>query len=748
MTQGEKLLAYYKTLDEKEKLNLIISVNRKALINDLSNDLADAYFGMARDFFNPRKADGSIDVQELETRMGMVYDSEMRLRYQVGKAIKEAYDALPGDISEADRKALATHLVYHRSSVMAELNNQHNMLHNVMGVTEGMLEESKMALLKHHGYEPSDNDEVNFHNLMTVMEDIRKVSKNSVSYEVADGDEMAWEMGTEYDPTGLPKIRDERLEARYLNPQQIRNMTTAQEQGHLPRVAEAELLIDKGIQTAGVAELTDLAKQAYQILEKTGSGQSSLLNWHFTNSGKYEDVMRTLRSYQRSLEDGQPTSVARDQLIQHCLVYLDGKETVRDSQHGKIRFETIMTLLSEVMPADDFKRLTDRVNRKRGAKPGDVTYVSPEKYRSAAARADCRVHMTDGMEKQFRNVESVYGIIPAENERWIDHGIVTREQYRKLNPIKDPLHAVGEDGLLRNRDFVAVAFSASLAAGEKKMAGGWLNEETPVPGAGASLEQVEAARNLAKNAFEEYQKGNKAPLAGLISAGLRTIAENRRTDGAVDTKWVMEGEISARLQNMMEADPDLKRLAKEAGLTQEHMKQAAGARTIANIYARAAEASNEIHECWDSMSLARATELYADMLKGAFVQHMIADHDGKFMENEKTQELIAHLYDHGGEDEFQKAQEKAREQWKKPCSLIGSMSKAAQRASLDKLADQVIKDLDLMDKSPMEMRAFLADREMWKTQMKPAFKAAENAMSPNRHEPEKVVAKAPRTMAP
>ena len=726
------MLAYYRTLDEVDKLEMIIAVNRKALVKDMNDDYADAYFGMIRDFFNPRKEDGSIDVQELRTRMRMVYTKEQRLRFEVGKAIKQTYDGLPADIPQQDRKALATRIVFYSSPAMAELNNQHNMIHNVMGVSEGLLEETKNALILQAGRQvDAENDMQNFDTLMGVLEEIRQESENLVSWEIPEDEDSqdAYQLGKEYDASSLPAVQDKGLEEKYLSPKLIEKMRKEQDQGHLPKVAAAELLIDKAVQTAGTAELTDLAAQAYQILEGTGSGESTLLNWHFFNSGKYGDVLRLLNEYRLSLESGQATAVSRDLLIRGCLNYLEGKETVRNSQHGKIRFETIMTLMSEVMPTEEFERLTARVNQKRGAKPGDPSYVSPEKYRSAAARSGCRVFMTDDMEKQFRNVESVYGLVPSENERWIDSRAVTREQYRQLSPIREPINAVGEAGLMRKRDFVAVAYSASLAAGEEAMAEGWL-KKNPEAGTGASLGHVENARVLAKNAIEQYHQGNKSALAGLISAGLRTIAENRRIAPEMNESWVMEGEIAARLQRMLESDPELKRLAKDAGLTQQHLKLISGARVMAGLYAKDEQAREEIQDAWDNMSFTRAKELYADLVKGAFVRHMVKDHEERFRAKEETQSRIAELWKSGGEKEMEEAIKKAGRQLKKPCSLLEGLGGKAERAKLDKMVQTVIEQQRLMEKSPKEMQAYLADRKIWANTLKPALREAENALSP------------------
>lgn len=108
----------------------------------------------------------------------------------------------------------------------------------------------------------------------------------------------------------------------------------------------------------------------------------------------------------------------------------------------------------------------------------------------------------------------------------------------------------------------------------------------PRSGEGAFFKDAtNPARKETRDAFIEYQKGNKEQLAGLIAKGINYAAEDvaAMDTAKMSTQTRAAFVMSGKLLDLMEKDPELKDLALEKGMDKHRLKSVEGAKVIMRL---------------------------------------------------------------------------------------------------------------------------------------------------------------------
>ena len=96
------------------------------------------------------------------------------------------------------------------------------------------------------------------------------------------------------------------------------------------------------------------------------------------NTGKYETALAAVEDFYNKPNPDTADVKAADDIV---LNYLDGYETVRTREFGRIRWHQFMTFLADTMPPKKFAEYCDRVNQKRDVSLGSSKYVAPEQFK-------------------------------------------------------------------------------------------------------------------------------------------------------------------------------------------------------------------------------------------------------------------------------------------------------------------------------------------------------------------------------
>ena len=124
---------------------------------------------------------------------------------------------------------------------------------------------------------------------------------------------------------------------------------------------------------------------AFQAMQDTATGRNYFGVTRSRNRSEYTDMMEEFAKYKTSLSQGEPDGAAGFNAIQKGLKYISDKKTVRSTETGAIRFDNTMRILKQLMPAAEFTKLCNSINRARGVNgmPTDKNFVSPETYAPA-----------------------------------------------------------------------------------------------------------------------------------------------------------------------------------------------------------------------------------------------------------------------------------------------------------------------------------------------------------------------------
>ena len=122
---------------------------------------------------------------------------------------------------------------------------------------------------------------------------------------------------------------------------------------------------------------------ALQAMTNTGTGRNYIGVRRSRNDDEYNELIDELQSYSQTLSQGRnPDGPDSYNLIQKGLKYIDNKKTVRSTTDGKIRFDSTMRILKQIMPTDEFRVLCNQINRAREVanQPANENFVKPEDY--------------------------------------------------------------------------------------------------------------------------------------------------------------------------------------------------------------------------------------------------------------------------------------------------------------------------------------------------------------------------------
>ena len=122
--------------------------------------------------------------------------------------------------------------------------------------------------------------------------------------------------------------------------------------------------------------------EAGDLLERTGTGKNYFGIKRNANKSEYTKMMESLGVYKAKLEQKTATGYDAYNVQAKALKYIRDKKTVRSTTTGKIRFDNTMRVLQQIMPADEFRKVCNSINRARGvaSSPKDPNYVSVHRY--------------------------------------------------------------------------------------------------------------------------------------------------------------------------------------------------------------------------------------------------------------------------------------------------------------------------------------------------------------------------------
>ncbi len=120
---------------------------------------------------------------------------------------------------------------------------------------------------------------------------------------------------------------------------------------------------------------------AFAAMEATGTGKNYLGIKRSKNHGEFDEMMTELAAYKRRLAKGEvPEGSVNYNLTQKMLKYIEDKKGVRSTETGAIRFDNTMRVLKQLMPAADYTKLCNNINRAREVNSSSDDYISPTTY--------------------------------------------------------------------------------------------------------------------------------------------------------------------------------------------------------------------------------------------------------------------------------------------------------------------------------------------------------------------------------
>ncbi|MBQ6260826.1 MAG: hypothetical protein IJK59_06200, partial [Firmicutes bacterium] len=245
-------------------------------------------------------------------------------------------------------------------------------------------------------------------------------------------------------------------------------------------------------------------------------------------------------------------------------------------------------------------------------------------------------------------------------------------------------------------------------------------------------------RRLTVEAFQDYAKGDKRKLAKLIADGINKAPEEMRMIDSADVPPMQEAVIhtSSKLLGLMDKDPELKAEVERQGMDPEKLKLVQGMKTLQKMQREAAQAElrlAQIKKSGEEISAEEKQKLTKTILKPKLAMTKIAAENLVGQDSPEIQTLQASLFNDASQmringkritkydyEEWNKHPEKrprpnpgdiyldtaqtvlksiVKMKTPDPKELKDLSDPKAEKA-LDKLADQVIKQEGLADKSP------------------------------------------------
>ncbi len=255
----------------------------------------------------------------------------------------------------------------------------------------------------------------------------------------------------------------------------------------------------------------------------------------------------------------------------------------------------------------------------------------------------------------LNRLEAIFGIEPEYLKEFEDPSYFKKEPnksttFRRIKTIHESMPAIGEGGKndkLSNKDFVALACAAATTRKvfapeqerlDKIPLANWLGKDAAFHNYGHNcletatslvydhgmtghIPAVERSRNMVKDAMLEYKKGNKKPLAGIISEGITNMVRSSRKNlyGLRDTNLYLS-EMCQRMMAMLERDPELMDQTLKAGLQPEDMKYV----RAMEQQGRAAARERELFNTFPDLSEDERKEWYTDYVTSLLLNESTA----------------------------------------------------------------------------------------------------------------------------
>ena len=332
---------------------------------------------------------------------------------------------------------------------------------------------------------------------------------------------------------------------------------------HQTGIAEA---IGADIPAAKINSRLQLTAGALETLKNI----NPVWTFHKTDSAKYTKFVTALKAYHEALarNDGGKVHDERKKLVKYAYEYIDGKESKRSNSNGQGRFDTAMTLLQAELKKEEFDQLIDRINAKR-TNPRDK--VSVAYYQEKKARFVKDSQKTDRLNqekaKENRKSDLDYHAVAYLFDMDQHYAPKQRDPEDRWTTT---LPAVGRTVTNRHhlsvRDYAALAFSSALSSPNRDH---FLFENNILM---QKDEAVADGRKATEIAVKAYSEGDKIPLANLLTLGIQKLTQEAQ-DKNITQKACMQ-EMSTRMMNMLDRDPELKKYAMRQGLKEEDIQAA------------------------------------------------------------------------------------------------------------------------------------------------------------------------------
>ncbi|MBR4759722.1 MAG: hypothetical protein IK078_06205, partial [Lachnospiraceae bacterium] len=403
-------------------------------------------------------------------------------------------------------------------------------------------------------------------------------------------------------------------------------------------------------------------------LESTKQGTSiDRFLWHRKNTGTYESMLKAVKAYEKAVfekKTGEAVEL-REEMLEKCYAYIEGKEKKRWHDFGKERYNLALMLIRTYDSWERFTSLCDKINRARDVEVGDDDYMDGgalERFKETYGITNLgkeRIHektrhnatfMLPDQEKRFAVMETLYTKEP-KYPQIIREGF-TEDQFNKLKKIDVTFHRISDNEIppnaqpegngLSDRDFAAIAYGAALsekAVGkemkcfpkgiEKKdipelfsdrYTSKIMRNDTLPAATGMVAPIIQYGREQAKAALQDYGAGKKKKLAGILANALVKITEKYRIKREVDDELVADGEMAARMCNMLLRDKELLKeaLSSNPDFHMGHLRMVSSINHVCELYARSTYAKEKINEAagsgQDTMTPDEKKQLMTDVV--------------------------------------------------------------------------------------------------------------------------------------
>ncbi|MBO4887970.1 MAG: hypothetical protein J5589_06640 [Firmicutes bacterium] len=331
---------------------------------------------------------------------------------------------------------------------------------------------------------------------------------------------------------------------------------------HQPGIAEA---IGANIPTARIRSRLQLTAGALENLKKI----NPVWKFHKTDSAKYTKFVTALKAYHEALarNDGGKIHDERNKMIKYGLEYIDGKESKRSNSNGQGRFDTVVTLLQEELKEEAFNRLINKINAKRSNneqvsaayyKGKKSTYLKNSQKSDRIDQEKSRENRKDDLD--YRAQAHLFDM----DERYAPEKRDPEDRWITTLPAVSRIPT--ERYHLSVRDYTALAFSSALSSPNRDL---FLLEDNILMQKDAAAADGKKATDIA---IKAYSEGDKIPLANLLTLGIQKLTQEAQNKNVTEKACMQE--MSSRMLNMLDRDPELKKYTMRQGLKEEDIQAA------------------------------------------------------------------------------------------------------------------------------------------------------------------------------